>query len=159
MIDNNFATVALAEVFQRGLLPHNTAPAPYIFLVDDEHPLADTLALILRNDGYAVTVAYDAESAIEIAQLAPPQLLVTDIGLPGMNGIEFAFRVQELIPDCKAILITGLPELAAGLLVTRPRHCLPLLAKPIQPAELLKEVSELLVEQASITTDCAKESS
>ncbi len=139
------ATVALTELFQNGLLPHTTAPAPYVLVVDDEHSLADILALIFRDEGYGVTVAYDAESAIEIAKLAPPQLLVTDVRLPRMNGVELAFRIQELIPDCSVILVTGSPEVAAGLLATRPWRYLRLFEKPVQPAGILKAASELLV--------------
>ncbi len=145
MSDNNFPTVALTQILQSGLLPDATPPAPYLLLVDDARALADTLAGILRHEGYAVTVAYDAESALGIAQLAPPQLLVTDVCLPRMNGVELAFHVQALIPDCKVVLVTASPDLAAGLLATKPRRPWRLFEKPIRLSGFLVAVSELLV--------------
>ncbi len=84
----------------------NTVPA----CLDDEYAIANNFALILRNVGYAVTIAYDAESAVQIAELAPPELLITDFGLPGMNGVELALRIQKFIPECKIFFVTGRPE-------------------------------------------------
>ncbi len=63
---------------------------------------------------------------------------------PARNGVELAFRMRELVPDCKAILITGAPEHATRLLATRPTDLL-VFAKPIHPPELLKAISDLLL--------------
>src|SRR5581483_436084 len=113
VIENNFATVAVSEILQMGLCPDTTRPAPYLLVVDDEPLIADTLGLIFRNQGYAVATSYDAESAIEIAELAPPQVVITDFVLPGMNGVELAFFLRDLIPDCRIVLISGNPEEAS----------------------------------------------
>lgn len=142
------ATVEVAKILQTGLCPHKLPPAPYLLVVDDERLLADTLAVIFRANGYAVTVAYDAASAIEIAELAPPQLLITDFGLPDMNGVELALRVQELTAECNVILVTGMPDTAAPFLDVTAAHLsgshFPLFTKPVDPGELVKAVSELL---------------
>ncbi len=143
MSEKDIATVAVAEILQTGLLPHAFPPAPYVLVVEDEHVIPDTLAVILRGHGYAVTVAYDADSALETAELAAPQLVVSDFALPGSNGVELALGLRELVPDCRVILITGVPEQATRFLVRRPMD-LPVFAKPIQPPELLKAISDLL---------------
>ncbi len=93
MTDHDIATVAVTQILQARLASHTLAPAPYVLVVEDEHVIADTLAVILRGAGYGVAVAYDAESAIEIAELAPPQLLVSDFALPGpeWRGTRFSY--------------------------------------------------------------------
>ncbi len=142
-MEDDFAIVALAEVEQKGLVPDVLPPQPYVLVVDDEPAVADTLAAILRARRYAVTVAYDAESAIAIAAIAPPELLVSDFALPGKNGVELGLCLEVLVPDCKVIIITGVPHVATAFLTTSAAH-FPVFAKPIQPAALLKSISELL---------------
>lgn len=144
MRNNNFESVSVSEILRTAVCPDQTRPAPYLLVVEDERVIGETLGAILRNEGYAVAVTYDAESAIEIAELAPPEVVVTDVGLPGMNGVDLAFYLQELIPDCKVVLLTGMPEEAIRLLSARPGPRFRMFAKPIQPAELLKSISELL---------------
>jgi len=113
-------------------------------VVDDEHVIADMLGIALRRAGYGVTVVYDAESALEIAELAPPEVVITDVGLPRMNGVDLAFCLQELIPDCKTVFVTGIPEESTRLLSTRPEYAFRMFAKPISPTEVLQCISELL---------------
>ncbi len=144
-MNRNFATVPLSKVLEKGIRPHINFSAPYLLVVDDEYAIANNFAIILRNVGYEVTVAYDAESAVQIAELAPPELVITDFSLPGMDGVEFALRLKKLIPVCKLFFITGMPEEAAGAVGARsPAHHFRILAKPVHPAELLQCVSELL---------------
>ncbi len=144
MIKNNFATVAVSEILKAGLYPDSTRPAPYLLVVDDEAVIADTLGAIFRNHGYAVAVTYDAESAIEVAELAPPELVITDFVLPRMNGVELAFCLQDSIPDCRICLISGQPEEAYGLAATMLRKEVRCFAKPVDPKELLNEAAKLL---------------
>jgi len=140
----NFETVAVDRNRGTAFWPDPTKPAPYLLVVDDDRLVADTLGAILRDAGYAVAVSYDAETAIEMAEVAPPEVVVTDVGLPNMNGVELAFRLQQSISDCRVVLVTGTPEEATRLLSTRPEHDFRVFEKPIQPTELLKHVSELM---------------
>ncbi len=140
---HNFATVAMTEVSQAGLVPGKHPPERHLLVVDDEPHVANTLAAILRAAGYGVTVAYDAESAIGIAALAPPHLLVTDFNLPGRNGVELALAVQVLVPDCRVVMVTGVPDAAAAFLATSATD-LPVFAKPVELPSFLAFVSELL---------------
>jgi len=87
--------------------------------------------------------AYDAEEALETALVTPPEMIITDVVLPGMNGIEFAITVRRIFPDCKILLFSG-QAIATDLLTPAARsgHHFILLRKPIHPNELLAHVSE-----------------
>ena len=65
-------------------------------VADDEPRIADTLATILRNFGYEASVAYDAPSAISQCEPFNPELVITDVVMPGMNGVEMAIQVRRL---------------------------------------------------------------
>ena len=112
-------------------------------VVDDESIIADTLAEILNRSGYAAVAAYDGDSALETALLSPPEMLITDVVLPGMSGIELAITIRRIFPDCKIILFSGQASTADLLAAARKDgHHFTLLNKPLHPQDLLARVSE-----------------
>jgi CheY-like chemotaxis protein len=115
---------------------------PRVLVVDDETVIADTVAKILSLNGYAASAAYDGETALESALLKPPHLLLTDVILPGMNGIELAQTVKRVFPDCKILLFSGQAS-TADLLSSAHRHGqrFTLLSKPMPPELLLATVA------------------
>ncbi|MGA3033152.1 MAG: response regulator [Terracidiphilus sp.] len=118
---------------------------PVVLVVDDESVIADTVAAILSRNGYVAMTAYDGEEALETALLAPPEMLITDVILPGMNGIELAVKIRRIFPDCKVLLFSG--QAAASDLLAPARqsgHHFHLLSKPVHPNELLAYVSQSL---------------
>lgn len=118
---------------------------PSVMVVDDESSIADTLAEILSRSGYATVTAYDGDSALETALLNPPEMVITDVVLPGMSGIELAITVRRIFPDCKIILFSGQASTADLLAAaSREGHQFTLLSKPIHPADLLSRISESL---------------
>jgi DNA-binding response OmpR family regulator len=119
-----------------------------VLVVDDESAIADTLAEILTRSGYTATPAYDAEDALETALLMPPELLITDVVLPGMSGIELAITIRRIFPDCKILLFSG-QAATADLLASANHagHKFELLSKPVHPSELLVWASESLKQQ------------
>jgi DNA-binding response OmpR family regulator len=80
---------------------------PSIWVVDDETVIADTIAQILTHEGYAASVAYDGESAFQAALLTPPQLVISDVILPGSNGVDLGITIRRIFPDCTVILSSG----------------------------------------------------
>ncbi|MGD0627901.1 MAG: response regulator [Terracidiphilus sp.] len=118
---------------------------PVVLVVDDESAIADTLAEILTLSGYAAMPVYDGEEALESALLMPPELLITDVMLPGMSGIELAIAIRRIFPDCKVLLFSG--QAATVDLLTSARRTgyeFTLLNKPVHPTDLLRRVSESL---------------
>ena len=89
--------------------------------------------------------AFDGPEALEIVLLTPPELLIVDVSLPGMSGIELAITVRRIFPDCKILLFSG-HAATADLLARAQRagHTFTLLSKPLHPQELLARVAESL---------------
>jgi CheY-like chemotaxis protein len=117
---------------------------PTVLVVDDERVIADSLSLILRSKGLKVLTAYDGESALMIAGPRPPDLLITDVSMPSMNGVDLAMALLEITPDCKVLLFSGNATLADLLPARRAGYDFPLLIKPVPPFEMLGHVSSLL---------------
>jgi CheY-like chemotaxis protein len=140
----SFPTVSLKDV---PVSAKDNAPAyrPVVLVVDDESIIADTLAEILNRSGYIGVAEYDGDSALETALLMPPEMLITDVVLPGMSGIELAITIRRIFPDCKIILFSGQASTADLLAAARQDgHHFTLLNKPLHPQGLLARVSENL---------------
>ena len=75
-----------------------------VLVADDEIIIADTLGLILRQGGYECRVAYSGRAALEQSLDFKPALLISDVMMPDMNGVEVATRVRELLPACQILL-------------------------------------------------------
>jgi DNA-binding NtrC family response regulator len=113
-----------------------------VFVVDDEAVIADTLATILKNAGFEATAFHSPESVLRDANGVSPDLLITDVAMPGMTGIELAITVKSKHPECKVLLFSG----QAGMtdLLERARQELPefdFLPKPVHPTDLLAKIS------------------
>ncbi len=119
-------------------------PVPFVLVVDDEHLIADTLVAILRSAGYAAAAAYDGESALEQSNLVPPDLVLSDVGLPGMNGVEATISIQKAVPDCRALLFSAHAASVELAMARSEGYEFTILTKPIHPQELLQEVSSKL---------------
>jgi CheY-like chemotaxis protein len=139
-----FPTVEVATLASNGVVPDRMPPPPLVLVVDDEPVIADTLVEILMSEGFAATAAYSGEDAAQIASLTPPDLLLSDVMMGGMNGIELAMEMQKLAPDCRILLLSG-QAAAVNLLAKSPASVdkLTVLPKPIHPAELLLEISRV----------------
>jgi DNA-binding response OmpR family regulator len=139
----NIEVIAIAEV------PSNSIPSaelhrPVVLVVDDERVIADTLAIILTRSGFSALTAYDGESALELAGVVPPELLLSDVMMgPGMDGTELAIQVVKAFPECKVLLFSG--HAATRDLLDKAHdlgHNFTLLAKPLHPADLLARITE-----------------
>jgi len=139
----SFPTVPIHDVPADAVADKTEPNRPMILVVDDEYLIADSLTEILKRSGYAAVSAYDGEAALETALVMPPEMLISDVVLPGMNGIELAITVRRIFPDCKVILSSGQSSTARLLTASESAgHQFQFLHKPVHPKELLAKVGE-----------------
>ena len=112
-----------------------------IVVVDDEPRISNTLCQVLRSAGYKAFAAYEAEGAMMLCKHHSADLLLSDVNMPAINGIELAQQVAQELPDCRVILFSGHVDTDA-LLATARRNGLAIecLAKPLFPEILLERV-------------------
>jgi len=112
---------------------------PRVLVVDDNRDAADNLALLLRSHGLQVHVAYNGRGALELAEAAQPTVVVLDIGLPDLSGLEVArtLRRTPWATELMIIAVTGWGQ-PANRLETRNAGIDAHLVKPVDPDELFK---------------------
>ena len=111
-----------------------------ILVVDDQCVIADTLVAILKAaGGCSASAAYSGEAALEAIAADVPNLLITDVSMPGMNGVELAVKVRQDHPQCKVLLFSGHSSAAHLIEEARAKgYDFTLLQKPIHPRDLLE---------------------
>lgn len=113
-----------------------------ILVVDDEPVIADTLVNILNGEGHEALAVSDGVSAVKWAEMVRPDALVTDVIMPGMDGVETAKAIMKLLPNCRIILFSGQTastDLLAKALAEGYRF--EVLAKPINPDVLVARLN------------------
>lgn len=143
-MSTHFATVPV-ELARRNIVASDAErPLPLVLVVDDEPLIAETLAAILNSSGLATLTAPDGLAALEIVQLMPPEMLICDIAMPGMNGFELAIEVTRAVPDCEIILFSGQATFDLEAMSEAAGRNFVTLVKPVHPADLLTQVYERL---------------
>lgn len=149
--DHEFEVIPLSQVPPEER--KRSAERQVILIVDDEQIIADTLSVILSRNGYSVLTAYDGESALKLAQVTPPNLMLSDVVMPGMTGIELAIELKELVPDCEVLLFSG--QASTVDLLTEARnagHNFNVLSKPIHPSDLLRSISKAIEQNGELVS-------
>lgn len=119
-------------------------PAFGVLIVDDERAVADTLALVFSAKGYETRVAYSAEQAADIVSQWKPCLVILDVMLPGMNGIDFAIQLKVSCPVCRVLLFSGHQSTATLVEEALAKgHEFAILPKPVHPSFFLEEAARL----------------
>jgi CheY-like chemotaxis protein len=141
----HFATVPVdAGPYQALLQPQNEL-RPVALVVDDEPIITETLAAILNGVGFAALTAFDGGSALETALLIPPQILITDLAMPGLDGLDLAVMVTRAVPDCEVILFSGHASICELAERMRSLACdFAALLKPVHPADMIDCICERL---------------
>lgn len=78
-----------------------------ILIVDDEQAIVRLLSMSLKSDGYDTCTAASGEEALDVFEKQSPDIVVTDIKMPGMDGLELLKKIKELDPDKEVIIVTG----------------------------------------------------
>jgi DNA-binding response OmpR family regulator len=115
-----------------------TQVKPKVLVADDERVIADTLAIILNQSGFEAKAVYSGEKAVEAARDWQPEMLISDVIMTDLNGIDAAIKIRAILPACKILLFSG--QAATADLLDRARnqgHEFEILAKPVHPQDLL----------------------
>ncbi len=116
-----------------------------VLIVDDERWTSDTLATIFNIAGYEALATYSAEEALEIINTWQPALVIVDVVLPRMNGIDLAIDLAGRCPACQILLFSGNPSTAQlARAAAQAGHPFEILEKPVHPDLMLERASHLL---------------
>ena len=116
-----------------------------VLLVEDSEPVRDAYTILLEESGYRVVAAGDGSEALRLAAGTPPDVVVMDLGLPGLDGMQVIRELREAPHTAHApiLVLTGRDDpkvrqacLAAG--------CAAFLLKPIPTQQLLRVIAEHL---------------
>jgi CheY-like chemotaxis protein len=114
---------------------------PKVLVADDERVIADTLAMILNQSGFDAQAVYSGERALELVPTFMPDMLISDVIMGGLNGIDAAIRVRALVPGIKILLFSGQAATADLLEKARAKgYEFEILAKPVHPQDLLNKL-------------------
>ncbi len=119
-----------------------------ILIVDDDALVRDSLKTLIKNAGYAVDTAKNGEEAIKKSRAKYYSLVLIDIRLPDISGIELLSRIREHVPRSRKVILTGYPDLESAIKAVNKRAD-GYLVKPFDPEELLKVIEDHLREQRS----------
>jgi CheY-like chemotaxis protein len=129
-----------------------------ILVVDDELAIAETLRMILEMSGYAAHSASSGVQAIAKAEEGCPDLLLSDVMMPGLNGFETALRIKARCPGCRLLFFSGYsahPEMLQLSEDLKSRgYDFEVLPKPLHPSLLLEKVKSALLERNEQTKAC-----
>lgn len=116
-------------------------PTPRILVVDDEVLIADTIVQILNRNGFLAEAAYGGKEAIAYAHRHCPELVLSDVLMPHIDGVEAAITIRDLCPDARIILFSGQAATVEILSRARERgYDFELLAKPLHPTVLMQHL-------------------
>ena len=121
----------------------SSPPRQKVLVVDDEKVIADTLAIILSQNGFESSAVYSGTDAVRRAKETTPDIVISDVIMPDMNGIEAAIHIRGFLPGCKILLFSGQAATADLLESARAQgHEFEILAKPVHPQDLLAKLRE-----------------
>ena len=114
-----------------------------VVVVDDEQVIANTLAIILNNAGFEARRAFSGEEAVELLETFSPDVLIVDVIMPGITGIEVAIIVRDKLPECKILLFSGQAATSDLLDEARSRgYEFEILVKPTHPVDVLERLRQ-----------------
>lgn len=114
---------------------------PRVLVVDDEPDMAESCAFLLERQGYATTVATTPEAALEELARAPFSVVVSDVRMPRMTGLQLLGAVKSRDPDAEVVLITGYPDIQSAVSAIK-QGAFDYLTKPYAEKDLLERVGK-----------------
>lgn len=120
--------------------------AQKILVIDDDKDVRDLVCLLLESRGYEATAAPGGKQALESVRLSPPDLVITDVVMPDMDGFEVLLSLRSLAPEVKTLVMSGGGRLSPEqyLKTARGLGAGGVLRKPFTRAEFLDTVRRVL---------------
>lgn len=123
----------------------DTAAPRRVMIVDDETSIADTMALILASSGHHTKVAYSAEEALGVLAEFRPEVVISDVVMDKLTGVDLAMYLAQHHPECRVLLISGNAASAELVNTNMPVGLeVLLLPKPVPP-ELILDFVDMCV--------------
>jgi CheY-like chemotaxis protein len=140
------------SLFFGAMMPESPSK-PRVLIADDERVIADTLAMILNHGGFEARAVYSCIKALEMAPDFKPDLLISDVIMSDLNGIEAAVRMKALLPDIRVFLLSG--QTATAEMLEREKatgYGFEVLIKPLHPTDLIRKLRDTMQENAEPAT-------
>jgi DNA-binding NtrC family response regulator len=119
-------------------------PGHLIYVVDDRAVIAESLVMVLMREGFRALAFDDPTMALSAAAIIHPDVLISDVFMPRMTGIELAIRVRKAHPECMVLLYSG--QIHTAVLMEQAKkqgHEFEILAKPVQPEQILEKLRDM----------------
>ena len=126
-----------------------------ILVVDDEPTVRNVLSQVLEDDGFETTEAANGEEALEFLKKETFSLVITDIVMPGMTGIELLVKIKKLYPDTQVIIITSYASLDTALTALR-QGAYDYLFKPFEDLSLISAATARAIEKVQLISENQK---
>jgi CheY-like chemotaxis protein len=121
-------------------MPESTSKLK-VLIADDEKVIADTLAMILNLGGFEARAVYSCQTAVEMAPAFRPDMLISDVIMAELNGVEAAIQIRAMLPNIRVFLLSGQTATAEMLEKSQAKdYGFEVLIKPLQPRDLLDKL-------------------
>jgi response regulator RpfG family c-di-GMP phosphodiesterase len=116
-----------------------------VMIVDDETSIAETSARLLGMFGYECYAVYNATDALACAESFTPDVVLSDVIMEGMNGVDLCQEIKHMLPDCRILLLSGHVPTAHTLMqdAAKRGYNFELVAKPVRPKDLVAKIENL----------------
>lgn len=131
-----------------------THQPPMVLVADDERLIAETLVEILEAEGFRALSVSDGAAAVRVARVVKPDVVVCDVVMPGLNGVEAAKQISRFLPEVSIILFSG--QATAGDVIEGARdegHQFVIFAKPVRPELLIAEIRRQLSTRSPVISE------
>jgi DNA-binding NtrC family response regulator len=120
------------------------SPGSRVFVVDDEPVIASSLAAILKMNGFSASFFTPPLQALAAARIESPDLVISDVAMPEISGVDLAIQMRGQYPSCRILLFSGQATTLDLLEDARAQgYDFRVLQKPVHPSEFLYEIGEL----------------
>ncbi len=126
-----------------------------ILIIDDEKAMRDSCCHALTYNGYRVETAEDGDSGLQKTREVKPDLVLVDLKMPGINGMEVLEKIEDIDPNIVSVVITGYATVES-VVEAMKRHAYAFLSKPFTPKRLRDVVERGLAQLTGRNRGCAK---